>query len=90
MVERESRALTALRRADNAERHLRAGVTTVRDVGSVDGLAIDVGRAVDLRILSGPRVVAAGRAIAMTGGMAGFWAGRRMGRKRCAARYARR
>jgi hypothetical protein len=67
-----------------------AVVTTVRDVGSVDGLAIDVGRAVDLRILSGPRVVAAGRAIAMTGGMAGFWAGRRMGRKRCAARYARR
>jgi imidazolonepropionase-like amidohydrolase len=50
VVERESRALTALRCANNAERHLRAGVTTVRDVGSTDGLAIDIARAVELGI----------------------------------------
>lgn len=72
VVERESRALTALRCANNAERHLRAGVTTVRDVGSTDGLAIEVGRAVQLGILPGPKVVAAGRAIAMTGGHGWF------------------
>jgi imidazolonepropionase-like amidohydrolase len=72
VVERESRALTALRCANNAERHLRAGVTTVRDVGSTDGLAIDIARAVELGILPGPRVVAAGRAIAMTGGHGWF------------------
>jgi imidazolonepropionase-like amidohydrolase len=72
VVERESRALTTLRCANNAERHLRAGVTTIRDVGSTDGLAIDVARAVELGILSGPRVVAAGRAIAMTGGHGWF------------------
>lgn len=72
VVERESRALTALRCANNAERHLRAGVTTVRDVGSTDGLAIDIARAVELGVLPGPRVVAAGRVIAMTGGHAWF------------------
>jgi imidazolonepropionase-like amidohydrolase len=72
LVEGESRALTALRCANHAELHLRAGVTTVRDVGSTDGLAIEVGRAVELGILPGPRVVAAGRAIAMTGGHGWF------------------
>src|SRR4051794_1948385 len=39
VVERESLALTALRTAANARRHLRAGVTTVRDLGSTAGLA---------------------------------------------------
>lgn len=72
VVERQSRALTVLRCAKNAALHLRAGVTTVRDVGSTDGLAIEIGRAVELGILSGPRVVAAGRAIAMTGGHGWF------------------
>src|SRR5215213_3156079 len=72
LVESESRALTALRCANNGELHLRAGVTTVRDVGSTDGLAIEVGRAVELGVLPGPRVVAAGRAIAMTGGHGWF------------------
>jgi imidazolonepropionase-like amidohydrolase len=72
MVERESRALTVLRCAKNAALHLRAGVTTVRDVGSTDGLAVEIGRAVESGLLSGPRVVAAGRAIAMTGGHGWF------------------
>jgi len=72
VVERESRALTALRCANNADLHLRAGVTTVRDVGATDGLSIDVARAVELGVLPGPRVIAAGRAIAMTGGHGWF------------------
>jgi imidazolonepropionase-like amidohydrolase len=72
MVARQSRALTVLRCAKNAALHLRAGVTTVRDVGSTDGLAVEIGRAVELGILSGPRVVAAGQAIAMTGGHGWF------------------
>jgi imidazolonepropionase-like amidohydrolase len=72
VVERESRALTTLRCAANAALHLRAGVTTVRDVGATDGLSIDIARAVELDVLPGPRVVAAGRAIAMTGGHGWF------------------
>jgi imidazolonepropionase-like amidohydrolase len=72
LVARESRALTVLRCARNAALHLEAGVTTVRDVGATDGLSIDVARAVELGVLPGPRVVAAGRAIAMTGGHGWF------------------
>ena len=72
VVQREGRALTALRCAKNAGLHLRAGVTTVRDVGATDGLSIDVARAVELGVLPGPRVIAAGRAIAMTGGHGWF------------------
>jgi imidazolonepropionase-like amidohydrolase len=72
VVERESRALTTLRCAANAALHLGAGVTSVRDVGATDGLSIDIARAVELGLLPGPRVVAAGRAIAMTGGHGWF------------------
>jgi imidazolonepropionase-like amidohydrolase len=72
VVQQESRALTALRCANNAALHLRAGVTTVRDVGATGGLSIDVARVVELGVLPGPRVIAAGRAIAMTGGHGWF------------------
>lgn len=72
LVARESRALTVLRCARNAALHLEAGVTTVRDVGATDGLSVDIARAVELGVLPGPRVVAAGRAIAMTGGHGWF------------------
>jgi imidazolonepropionase-like amidohydrolase len=72
VVERESRALTTLRCAANAALHLGAGVTSVRDVGATDGLSIDIARAVELGLIPGPRVVAAGRAIAMTGGHGWF------------------
>ncbi len=72
VVNRESQALTALRCAVNCALHLRAGVTTVRDVGATDGLSLDVARAVELGVLPGPGVIAAGRAIAMTGGHGWF------------------
>jgi imidazolonepropionase-like amidohydrolase len=72
VVARDSRALTALRCANNGALQLGAGVTTVRDVGATDGLSIDVAQAVGLGVLAGPRVVAAGRAIAMIGGHGWF------------------
>lgn len=72
LVESEPRAVTALRCAANMQKHLDAGITTVRDVGSTDGMAIDIAQAVQLGVLPGPRVIAAGRAIAMTGGHGWF------------------
>ena len=72
LVESEPRTVTALRCADNMKKHLDAGVTTVRDVGSTDGMAIDIAQAVQLGVLPGPRMVAAGRVIAMTGGHGWF------------------
>jgi imidazolonepropionase-like amidohydrolase len=52
----------------NARRHLDAGVTLVRDLGATGGEAIAVGRAVEAGTIEGPRVVAAGPAVTMTGG----------------------
>jgi imidazolonepropionase-like amidohydrolase len=72
VVREEGPTLTALRCADNVARHLRAGVTTIRDVGSTGGMALEVGLAIAKGVLRGPRVIAAGRAVAMTGGHAHY------------------
>jgi imidazolonepropionase-like amidohydrolase len=61
-------ALAALHAARNAVRHLEHGVTTVRDVGGVDSVVCEVARAIDGGIIPGARVVAAGRALTITGG----------------------
>jgi imidazolonepropionase-like amidohydrolase len=52
----------------NARRQLEAGVTLVRDLGAPGAEAVLVGRAVEAGILAGPRVVASGPAVTMTGG----------------------
>jgi imidazolonepropionase-like amidohydrolase len=70
--EAEGRALTpalaALKAAENLKRHLARGVTTVRDLGGMDAVSCEVGRAVDGGLIPGPRVLAAGRALTITGG----------------------
>ncbi len=45
-----------------------AGVTTVRDLGGVDGIALAVRDAIRARLIPGPRVLAAAKGICMTGG----------------------
>ena len=47
---------------------LRAGVTTVRDLGAPDGLAIQLGREIEAGVTGGPRIVAAGQPICIPGG----------------------
>lgn len=65
-VAQQRGARGAARVIRNAERTLRAGVTTVRDLGAGDhGL-------LELRSELGPRVLAAGRCITMTGGHGHF------------------
>ena len=68
-------ALTALKAALRARQTVEAGVTTVRDLGGKDYLEFSVRRAIAERLLPGPRVLAAGRGICMTGGH-GWWFGR--------------
>ena len=62
----------ALACAENARKTLHSGVTTVRDLGSTENLAIDVRDAVAAGRIPGPTVLAAGRAICMTGGHGWF------------------
>lgn len=68
----DSAPRAVLRAAASAESLLRSGVTTVRDCGAADDAAIELGRAIADGIVRGPRVVAAGRVITMTGGHCHF------------------
>jgi imidazolonepropionase-like amidohydrolase len=57
-----------LHAVENARRSLHAGVTTVRDVGANDAIAVDVRDAIEQGRIPGPRVRAAGKVLCMTGG----------------------
>ncbi|MFI7667777.1 amidohydrolase family protein [Nocardia sp. NPDC049526] len=66
-------ALRMLRAVGNARRTLRAGFTTVRNLGlfvKTGGYLLDValGKAIDAGWIEGPRIVPAGHAITPTGG----------------------
>ncbi|MFK8213756.1 metal-dependent hydrolase family protein [Haloferax volcanii] len=63
------------RAAANLRKTLEAGVTTVRDLGSPGNTATSAKAAVAAGELDGPRVLAAGEPITMTGGHA-HWLGR--------------
>jgi imidazolonepropionase-like amidohydrolase len=52
----------------NAARTLQAGFTSVRDVGSSPFFAVDLRRYIDEGFIPGPRVVASGPALSITGG----------------------
>src|SRR2546429_3845197 len=52
----------------NARRQLEGGVTTVRDLGGFGAVVCDVGRAIADGRVDGPRVVASGQALTITGG----------------------
>ena len=60
----------ALRGALNAKKTLRAGFTTIRDLGDTDGASVAVRDAVNQGIAEGPRIYTAGKSIATTGGHA--------------------
>ena len=63
-----SDARLALSTAGYARRLLRAGVTTVRDVGDNGGVVYAVRDAINAGSIEGPRILAAGRVVSRTGG----------------------
>jgi imidazolonepropionase-like amidohydrolase len=63
-----SEAERTLAAVANARRNLDQGVTLVRDLGAPGAEAVLVGRAVEAGTVAGPRVVASGPAVTMTGG----------------------
>lgn len=52
----------------NAKRTLEAGFTSVRDVGSLPFLAVDLRNNINAGFIPGPRIVASGPGITITGG----------------------
>ena len=71
----EPLTLTAVKMAVRARETVEAGVTTVRDLGGREYAEFAVRRAVGEGLIPGPRIIAAGRGICMTGGH-GWWFGR--------------
>jgi imidazolonepropionase-like amidohydrolase len=75
VLREEPPALTAVKVALRARQTVEAGVTTVRDLGGRDFIELAVRRAVAEGVVPGPRILAAGRVVCMTGGH-GWWVGR--------------
>src|SRR4051812_23536062 len=63
----DSVPIATLRAAANARAHVAAGTTTVRDCGAAHGVAIELGKAIERGMVPGPRVVASGLLVTMTG-----------------------
>src|SRR4029453_34863 len=66
--EMTSDAVATVKAVRNAARTLEHGVTTVRDLGGRGDSVIQVGLGVENGLIAGPRIVAAGRALTITGG----------------------
>jgi len=71
----ENRTQTVLRSARRLEAALRAGVTMIRDVGGPDDIDIELAGMIAAGEIVGPRMLASGRVVTMTGGH-GWWIGR--------------
>jgi imidazolonepropionase-like amidohydrolase len=65
-----SRSLTenVLIAGKQAETTVKAGITTVRDLGGVDGVDLGLKKAINDGVIPGPRMLVSGRVLCMTGG----------------------
>ena len=72
-LRRESREMTLLRMVHHCRETLLSGITTVRDLGSIDDLSLDLSVAVEKGLVVGPRIIGAGKSLIMTGGHDPFW-----------------
>ncbi|OQY52569.1 MAG: hypothetical protein B6230_02380 [Desulfobacteraceae bacterium 4572_89] len=64
----ETATITTIKGIKNARKTLKAGVTTVRDLGGKDYIDLGLKQAIESGLIKGPRVLASGRLICMTGG----------------------
>lgn len=68
----DSPSLATVRALNSLYETVRSGVTTVRDCGAANGTVVELARAVRDGLVEGPRILAAGRVITMTGGHGHF------------------
>lgn len=58
----------ALEVAKNAKQTLLSGITTIRDMGGIDSIDIEIRNAINAGLIAGPRILASGKLICITGG----------------------
>ena len=71
--------------AQNARRHLYSGVTTLRDCGAKNSTTFMLRQAVDLGIVPAPRLILAGRPVAIIGGHLSYFGTAATGVDECRA-----
>ncbi len=71
--------------AQNARRHLYSGVTTVRDCGAKNRTTFALRQAVEMGILPSPRLILAGRPVAIIGGHLSYFGIQATGADECRA-----
>ncbi|MCK5162229.1 MAG: amidohydrolase family protein [Desulfobacula sp.] len=64
----QSAVITTIKAVKNAQKTLEAGITTVRDMGGKGGIDLGLKQAIESGLIKGPRVLASGSLICMTGG----------------------
>lgn len=74
MSEKEGYEQMIIRAVANGHHYLKHGITTVRDIGSIDDISMHVAKAIRRGIIKGPEVIASGKTLTMTGGHDPFWA----------------
>ncbi|MBG9447767.1 imidazolonepropionase [Cytobacillus firmus] len=62
-----------IRAVSNCQTYLQHGITTVRDIGSIDDIALHVAKGIKRGLIPGPDVIASGKTLTMTGGHDPFW-----------------
>lgn len=63
-----------LRAAANCRHYIEHGITTVRDLGSINDIVLHISKGIKRNLILGPNVIASGRTLTMTGGHDPFWA----------------
>jgi imidazolonepropionase-like amidohydrolase len=64
----ESQTTTTLKAAQFARNTLMAGVTSIRDMGGKNGIDLGLKQGINSGLIPGPRMLASGQLICMTGG----------------------
>ncbi|MEW9676938.1 amidohydrolase family protein [Lentibacillus sp. L22] len=63
-----------IRAVSYCQDYIEAGITTIRDIGSVDDIALHVAKGIKRGLIKGPTIIASGKTLTMTGGHDPFWA----------------
>jgi len=71
--QKDSYETKMIRAVENLRAGLKAGVTTIRDCGTINEIAFSVRSAVEEGVMAGPRVFAAGAGVTTTGGHCWFF-----------------